>query len=71
MQWHYRKAEVVALMNDPEYNRRRVLYERYISPEGKARRKEEIYQRQLAEIDELNRHQVARRHLEEILDSQW
>lgn len=71
MQWHYRKAEVVALMNDREYCRRRVIYEEYLSPEGKARRKEEMYQRQLAEIEELNRHQVARRHLGEILDSQW
>jgi hypothetical protein len=71
MQWHYRKAEVEALMNDREYNRRHVLYEQYCSPEGKARRAEELLQRQLAEIDELNRRQVARRHLEEILDSQW
>jgi len=71
VQWHYRKAEVLALMNDPKYNHRRALYERHVSPEGKARRAEEAYQRQMAEIDELNRHQVARRHLADILNSQW
>ncbi len=74
VRWHFRKADVLALMNDAAYCKRRGTYDLYLSPTARALRGEggrtgEV--REWPELERLNREGTGRQLVDEVLGDRW